>query len=138
MASAYIQANTDGKIHPADKPSISPLNRGFLYGDAIYEVWRTYDGIIYAWDEHWERPVRSAQALELLLPWAQADLLQQIKRTAAAFCRKTGERPELYIRLQISRGAGAIGLNTLLADKPSYTLLIQTLKAPSEEQLARG
>src|SRR4051794_40395274 len=119
MNSGYIQANTDGKLHSADKPSISPLNRGFLYGDAIYEVWRTYDGILFAWDEHWQRLECSAQALGFLLPFTQAEMLKQIKRTVSAFCRKSGQRVELYIRLQVARGAGAIGLNSLLADKPS-------------------
>ena len=138
MNSAYIQANTDGKLHSADKPSISPLNRGFLYGDAIYEVWRTYDGILFAWDEHWQRLERSAQALGFALPLAQAEMLKQIKRTASAFCRKSGARPELYVRLQISRGAGAIGLNSLLADKPSYVLLVQPLKVTPPEQITRG
>ncbi len=138
MGSVYIQANTDGKLHSADKPSISPLNRGFLYGDAVYEVWRTYEGILFAWDEHWQRLERSAQALGFVLPFTQADLFKQIKRTVAAFCRQTGERPELYIRLQVSRGAGGIGLNTLLADRPSYVLLIQSLKLPPPEQVAVG
>jgi branched-chain amino acid aminotransferase len=138
MNSAYIQANTDGKLHSADKPSISPLNRGFLYGDAIYEVWRTYDGILFAWDKHWQRLERSAQALGFALPFTQADMLKQIKRTVSAFSRKSGERPELYVRLQVSRGAGAIGLNSLLADKPSYVLLVQELKITPPEQVARG
>src|SRR6187551_431295 len=104
MTSGYIQANTGGKLHSADKPSISPLDRGFLYGDAIYEVWRTYDGIAYAWDEHWQRLERSAQALGFALPFKQAEIFKQIKRTVAAFCRKSGDRPELYIRLQVTRG----------------------------------
>ena len=63
MPSAYIQANTNGHLHPAQEPSISPLNRGYLYGDAIYEVWRTYGGVIFAWEEHWARVFRSARAL---------------------------------------------------------------------------
>jgi len=135
---AYIQANTDGRLHSADKPSLSPLNRGFLYGDAIYEVWRTYDGVVFAWDEHWRRLERSAQALGMALPLSQPKMLPQIRRTVAAFCRKTGERPEFYIRLQIARGAGAIGLNPQLADKPNYVLLVQELKPPSPEHLAGG
>lgn len=138
MSSVYIQANTDGKLHPADKPSISPLNRGFLYGDAIYEVWRTYDGVLFAWNEHWQRLERSAQALAFTLPTTQEAMFKQIKRTAAAFCRKAGAPTEFYVRLQISRGAGAIGLSALLADQPSYTLLVQNLKAPTPEQVARG
>ena len=42
MPAHYVQANTNGRLHAADQPSLSPLNRGYLYGDAIYEVWRTY------------------------------------------------------------------------------------------------
>ena len=45
---SFIQANTNGRLHAADEPSIAPLNRGFLYGDAIYEVWRTYGGVVFA------------------------------------------------------------------------------------------
>lgn len=138
MESVYIQANTNGKLHSADRPSISPLDRGFLYGDAIYEVWRTYDGVLFAWDEHWLRLERSAQALGFGLPFTQADMLKQIRRTVSSFCRKSGGRPELYLRLQVSRGAGAIGLNTLLADKPSYVLLVQPLKMAPPETTARG
>jgi branched-chain amino acid aminotransferase len=134
----YIQANTDGKLHCATKPSISPLDRGFLYGDAIYEVWRTYDGILYAWEEHWSRLRASARAVGFTLPLAQSDIFKQIKRTVSAFGRKAGERPDLYIRLQVTRGAGTIGLNPLLADKPRYVLLVQKLKPTSPERAARG
>jgi branched-chain amino acid aminotransferase len=65
-------------------------------------------------------------------------MLKQIKRTISAFCRKTQERPEVYVRLQITRGGGAIGLNPNFADKPSYVLLVQKLKAPAPEKSARG
>ena len=133
--SDYIQANTDGRLHDATEPSLSPLNRGFLYGDAIYEVWRTYDGVLFAWQEHWDRLVASARALHLDLPLTQAGLLAQVRRTAEAFYTRTGTRTELYVRLQVTRGAGAIGLNTALADQPGYVLLVQSLKEnPPEKQ----
>lgn len=138
MSANYIQANTDGRLHDAAEPSISPLNRGFLYGDAIYEVWRTYDGVVFAWDEHWQRLERSARALAMPLPFTQTECLNQIRRTAQAFAAKTSARPELYIRLQATRGAGSIGLNPALADKPSYVFLIQSLKSPSAEQRRAG
>ncbi len=69
MSVPYIQANTNGRLYDAREPAISPLNRGFLYGDAIYEVWRTYHGVIFAWEEHWARLERSAAALYLTLPF---------------------------------------------------------------------
>jgi branched-chain amino acid aminotransferase len=138
MPADFIQANTDGKLHDAARPAISPLNRGYLYGDAIYEVWRTYAGVIFAWDEHWARLDRSAKALDITLPLTQEAMFNEICRTAAAFSKKIKEQPELYIRLQISRGAGPIGLNPKLADKPGFTLLIQRLKPPTPEQLQSG
>lgn len=134
----YIQANTDGHLHDAATPSISPLNRGFLYGDAIYEVWRTYDGIIYGWDEHWQRLNASADSLHMELGLDQASLLREIRRTTAAFAEVIGERPELYIRLQISRGAGPIGLNPHLADQPSFVILVQRLGVPSDASRKAG
>jgi branched-chain amino acid aminotransferase len=121
----YIQANTDGRLHDASEPSISPLNRGFLYGDAIYEVWRTHDGVVFAFDEHWQRLERSARALHLQHGLSREQLLTEMKRTARAFRDRTGERSDLYVRLQICRGAGPIGLDVALADAPSWVLLVQ-------------
>lgn len=127
QASDYIQANTDGKLHDATEPSVSPLNRGFLYGDAIYEVWRTYEATVFAFEEHWRRLERSADALYLEHGLDPARLLYQMKRTAAAFRARTGHRGELYLRLQVTRGAGPIGLDVALADAPSWVLLVQRL-----------
>ena len=112
----YIQANTNGRLQPADAPSVSPLNRGFLYGDAIYEVWRTHSGVIFTWQEHWARLERSADALYLKLPLAAGPMLDEIKRTVSAYRQHTKDKGELYIRLQVTRGNGPIGLDPELAD----------------------
>jgi branched-chain amino acid aminotransferase len=134
----YIQANTDGRLHDATEPSISPLNRGFLYGDAVYEVWRTYDGTLFAFEEHWERLNRSAGALQMELPCDASVLLTEIRRTASAFFEKVGEKKDIYVRFQLTRGAGPIGLDVALADKPSYVILVQYLRERSEELKEKG
>lgn len=134
----FIQANTNGRLHPADEPSIAPLNRGFLYGDAIYEVWRTYHGVIFAWDEHWQRLERSAAALYITLPWTQADILTEIKKTVTAWRARTESKVELYIRLQVTRGCGAIGLDVALADRPDFLVLVQPCPLLTADQEARG
>lgn len=121
----YIQANTGGRLHPASEPSISPLNRGFLYGDAIYEVWRTYNGVIFAWDEHWTRMDASARALYMKLEFTPAQMLSEIRRTVAAYREVVPGSGELYIRLQVTRGAGPIGLDVALADRGDFLLLVQ-------------
>ncbi len=134
----FIQANTNGRLHAADEPSISPLNRGFLYGDAIYEVWRTYEGVVFAWDEHWQRLERSAEALFMALPWSQEQIFAEIKRTVAAWRANTGGVVELYIRLQVTRGGGAIGLDVALADQPDFVILVKPCPLLSAEHATRG
>jgi branched-chain amino acid aminotransferase len=138
MPAPFIQANTNGRLHPAHEPSLSPLNRGFLYGDAIYEVWRTYHGVIFAWDEHWRRLEQSAGALYLALPLGQPLMLAEIKRTVAAFREEARFTGEVYIRLQITRGGGPIGLDPALADRPDFVLLVQPCPLAKPEALRQG
>jgi branched-chain amino acid aminotransferase len=134
----FIQANTNGRLHPADEPSLSPLNRGFLYGDAIYEVWRTYNGVIFAWNEHWQRLESSAAALYMDLPWTQSQMFNEIQKTTTAWRERTGSLAELYIRLQVTRGCGAIGLDIALADQPDFVLLVQPCPLLSAAQESTG
>jgi len=138
MPTHYVQANTNGRLHPATEPSISPLNRGFLYGDAIYEVWRTYNGVIFAWDEHWRRLRASAHALHMDLEITPELLLPEIRRAVRAYREAVPGSGELYIRLQITRGGGSIGLDIALADKPDFTLLVQPCPETPAEKLRTG
>jgi branched-chain amino acid aminotransferase len=122
----FIQANTNGRLHSAHEASLAPLNRGYLYGDAIYEVWRTYHGVVFAWEEHGQRLARSAEALFIALPLTPVQVLDEIKRTVAAFHQRVGRRDmDVYVRLQITRGGGPIGLDIALADRPEFVLLVQ-------------
>jgi branched-chain amino acid aminotransferase len=134
----FIQANTNGRLHAADEPSLSPLNRGFLYGDAVYEVWRTYHGVIFAWEEHWNRLLSSARGLHLALPLPPDRMLGEIRRTAAAHRAATGFSGDAYIRLQIARGGGPIGLDIALAGRPDYVLLIQPCPQLAPDKARNG
>lgn len=134
-ATGYIQANTNGRLHDATVASLSPLNRSFLYGDAVYEVWRTYDQVVFAWEEHWQRLQKSAASVALELPWSAARLEKEIKATVAAFRQNCPFRGDLYIRLQIYRGAGPIGLDTNLAGSPGFVVFVKSV--PELSTLAR-
>ena len=138
MALPFIQANTNGRLHAADEPSIAPLNRGFLYGDAIYEVWRTHGGVIVTWDEHYDRLERSAVALHLALPWRRGEMRTQVLRTAAAYRQAANYTGELYIRVQVTRGGGPIGLDVALADRADFVLLVQPCPVNSLAVQQRG
>jgi len=138
MTTSYIQANTDGRLHDATSPSVSVLNRGFLYGDAVYEVWRTYEQVVFAWDEHWERLLNSAAALHLELSYGAEAMWPEVVRTVAAFRAHTSFAGDVYIRLQISRGAGPIGLDPALSDRASFVILVQPVPVMSERMQQSG
>lgn len=138
MTADYIQANTNGRLHDAGEPSIAPLNRGFLYGDAVYEVWRSYGGVLFAWHEHWARLEQSAAALHLALPCGPEMMLGEIQRTVLAFRTATAQREELYVRLQVTRGGGPIGLDPGLADRADFVLLVQANRGLPPDKLAHG
>ena len=138
MPAHFIQANTNGRLHPADEPSLTPLNRGFLYGDAIYEVWRSHHGVVFAWAEHLDRLQASARALAIDIPFSAEQIRWEIARTVAAFRAATGYVDDVYIRLQLTRGAGPIGLDIALADRPEFVLLVQPCPRISPEKLRIG
>lgn len=138
MTMPYIQANTLGRLHAASEPALSPLNRGYLYGDAIYEVWRSYDGCIFAWEEHWARLERSAYCLHMEFPWEKTVMLGEIKKTVKGWRDVTGDLGDVYIRLQVTRGGGLIGLDPGLADGVDYVLLVQAVPTLSAEKLEQG
>ena len=59
--------NVDGVIGPEADGRVPVLDRGFLFGDSIYEVVRTHDGVPLAWIEHWARLEASAAGLGMAL-----------------------------------------------------------------------
>lgn len=133
-----IQANTNGRLHDAAEPSLSPLNRGFLYGDCVYEVWRTYAGVVFGWEAHFRRLLASASALGIPLPLDEGGLFSEIRKTAAEFRQRADFAGDLYIRLQIYRGMGPIGLDPALADASGFVILVQPCPLLGADQLEKG
>ncbi len=135
----FVLANTCGRVHDAREASISPLDRGFLYGDAVYEVWRTYGGVLFGMREHWARLEHSARALGFeKLPMTMAAFVEEARRTALKHRELTGWRGDVYVRLQISRGAGEVGLDPALADAPNWVILVKALPEMTPAQLEKG
>ena len=52
-----------GRIVPPEEATISVLDRGFLYGDSIYEVVRVYGGVPFALEPHLERLAASGERM---------------------------------------------------------------------------
>ena len=135
----FVLANTCGRLHDAREASFSPLDRGFLYGDAVYEVWRTYGGTLFGMREHWARLEHSAAALGFeRLPFSIEEFVAQARRTAQEHRFLTRWEGDIYLRLQITRGGGPIGLDPALADEMHWVILVKALEEMAPAQLEKG
>ena len=93
-----ILTNLNGTIAPT--ASLSVLERGFLYGDSVYEVVRTYQGKHFGLAEHLVRLRASADYLYMDVPWSDEHIRQEIERTLDA-----ADWADSYVRIVVSRGA---------------------------------
>lgn len=98
MSIAYF----NGEFMPLESVRISPLDRGFLFGDSVYEVIPSYAGQLFLLDEHLERLQRSLEAIRLDSPLSGEHwraMLDELVR------RNEGDEPgDLGLYLQVTRG----------------------------------
>lgn len=93
--------NVDGRIVPESEARIPVLDRGFLFGDSIYEVVRTVGDVPFAWPEHHARLAASAEAIRLRLDLDEATIARRVAATLAA-----AAHGDSYVRVVVTRGAG--------------------------------
>lgn len=103
----------NGKLCSPEEAMISVYDRGFLFGDGIYEVTRSYGKILFGLEQHIDRLYRSANGLSLEIGITKEELIKSMYE----LCKKADE-DDIYIRLQISRGNCAFEQISL---KPSNT-----------------
>lgn len=125
--------NINGEIFPAAEARISVFDRGFIFGDSIYEVIRTYGGKLFKFDEHYARLCRSAKHLGMDSELVSLPVYDETIRTV----RHSGY-PESYIRLIVTRGESKIGLQTDLAESPNLVIMVLPLVLVPEEQYQKG
>jgi len=114
----------NGALTDYEKASVPLEDRGFYFGDGVYEVIRAYGGRPFALDKHLARLERSAAGIELPLPRSSGELSSII---AELFERS--EIPDAEAYVQITRGAAR--RNHLFPENVEPTLIIG-VRATSE------
>ena len=125
--------NVNGDILPERAASVPILDRGFLFGDSVYEVMRTRDGVPFAWREHLRRLRGSANSIRLELDLDDAGLMRRVQDTIGA----TGEG-ERYVRIIVTRGTGsAPNIDLAYADGPPNTIILVRSLPTTQGRLSR-
>ena len=83
-----IAINVNGVINDAEHATVSALDRGFLFGEGVYETLRTYNRRPFLLDRHLDRLRASAGHLALTVPLDDAGYADRIAETVAAVSDK--------------------------------------------------
>lgn len=122
----------NGAFMPLEQARVSAQDRGFLFGDGVYEVVRTYGGRPFLLEAHLERLRRSMEAIRIRPDWAPEALAGWIEEALAR-----AAHPEAKIYVQVTRGAAP--RDHAFPDTPPTTLVAVTPIAPlPAEKVAAG
>ncbi|HYB98542.1 MAG TPA: aminotransferase class IV [Candidatus Limnocylindrales bacterium] len=115
----------NGRYVPVSRARVSALDRGFLFGEGLFETWRTYRGRPYAIREHLARLSRTARVIGIPFD-ADADAFE---RRAIELARRNDmlER-DGAIRLTITRGHGPVALVVQQTTEPTTLMLFRPLE----------
>jgi branched-chain amino acid aminotransferase len=142
--------NLDGVLLSPELAKVSVFDRGFLYGDSVYEVIRTYGGRPFEEEAHLARLRHSADRIGLSPKWDAARTAHEIARALeasraaadSADARDPDAAPwnvgERYVRVVMTRGAGEIGLDPALAQGPVALVLVLPLSGPPASAYREG
>ncbi len=129
-------ANVNGQVTPVADARISILDRGFLYGDSVYEVFRTYDGVPLFCHEHFDRMENSARLVHMTISQSREKILEEMRRTAAATGVPKGQ--DIYVRWHVTRGSGALDLVPPRDLVSSYVIIVKEVPHWNPEFYSRG
>ena len=126
-------AHFDGELMPLDRIHVSPLDRGFLFGDGVYEVIPVYDGAPLRAREHFERLQRSMDEVLLANPHTVDEWIELTRQLLA---HHPGNQ-SVYI--QVTRGVPPKRDHVIPKGlAPTVFMMCQPLATPSREAVENG
>jgi branched-chain amino acid aminotransferase len=116
-----VAVNIDGLLHGRDDARVSVFDHGFLFGEGVYEVLRTYRQRPFLYPEHMRRLHASAARIALTCPLSDAALLDRIRATIAA-AQLEGDA---YVRILLTRGVGEIVYDPKACPQPTVVIIVK-------------
>jgi branched-chain amino acid aminotransferase len=133
LCQAMRIAIINGRVASPEEAHISVYDRGFLYGDSIFETVRTYGGKPFALADQLSRLARSAERVFIGLPVSLQTITAEVEQGIAL-----AQNPESFARIMITRGSGPLGLDPGLAQDPNRVVLIEPFVPPSAASYEDG
>jgi branched-chain amino acid aminotransferase len=122
-----------GEFLDIDKANISILDRGFMYGDGLFETMRSYKGHIFMLDHHLNRFFTSAQEIFIELPYTK----EQITSFIADVIKKN-KLKEAIVKLNATRGVSKPGLGIENSSSPTLLIYARQFKPLPKKHYENG
>jgi len=123
----------NGEFMPLEDARIPVLDRGFIFGDGVYEVIPVYSGHPFRMPEHLRRLQRSLDSVKLANPMSDAEWL---KLTHEVIARNQGDDQSVY--LQVTRGVAKRDHAFPKDARPTVFMMSSPLVTPAKELVENG
>ncbi|MDE2081146.1 MAG: D-amino acid aminotransferase [Burkholderiales bacterium] len=127
----------NGEVLPLSQAKVSVLDRGFIFGDGIYEVVPVYAQRLFRFDEHMARLNRSLAKLRIANPAGREEWLARCRRLVSATFETTGAQDQL-VYLQITRGVAPREHVMPPGLAPTVFMMAHPMKQATPEQRHQG
>lgn len=128
-----LQIFINGKFYAKEDAKISVYDHGLLYGDGVFEGMRSYSGKVFRMQEHLDRLYESARAIMLTIPLSKDEMADAVNQTL-----KLNQLSDAYIRLVVTRGAGALGLDPNRTSDPQVIVIADSIALYPPELYENG
>jgi D-alanine transaminase len=116
---------------------VSVLDRGFIFGDGIYEVVPVYGRKLFRFDEHMARMSRSLARVRIGNPCGREQWLERVRPLVTALAEQQGAEDQL-VYMQVTRGV-ALRDHVMPTDiEPTVFMMVSVMKPPTAEQRHHG
>ncbi len=123
----------NGQFIEEERACISVLDQGFLYGDGIFESFRSINGKLYQFPLHYKRLAQSAQSLSYPVMFSQADLEEKLLEL-----QRRNQISNGYFRITITRGPGEIGFLRNMESPLTCLIVAREFKGLNEHLYLQG
>jgi branched-chain amino acid aminotransferase len=128
-----VKIYVDGKYYDGEDARVSVFDHGLLYGDGVFEGIRVYHGNVFKLKEHIRRLYQSANAIALEIPMREKEMEAAVLGTVEINGKQNG-----YIRLIVTRGKGALGLDPCSCKNPTIIIIVGDIQLYPEELYTQG
>jgi D-alanine transaminase len=127
----------NGEYLPVSQARVPVLDRGFIFGDGVYDVAPVYGRRLFRFDEHVARLQRSLAKVRIACADTREQWLERCRRLVATLAEQTGADDQV-IYIQVTRGVAPRDHVMPEGVKPTVFMMANPMRPPTAEQRHHG